>query len=172
MLQDALNEVVKSSLFPNPWTFAAQIISTIILFLFLKSKVWKPMQEFLKKRSDVIIDELESARILNEEAQQNKEKLDKELDEIRIQTAQMMEEAKQQALNTKEVMIKAAEEEALYVKQKAEKDIARDRERAEANIKEQAVELAFAAAEKLIQKNLNTENNKKMIDDFIHELGE
>jgi len=172
MLSEALNEIVRSGLLPNPWSFFAQLISTIVLFLFLKRLVWKPMQDFLQKRSNVIVDELESARTLNEEAKLNKEKLDNELKEIRLQASNILEEAKKQAEQMKEAILKEAEEEAFELKKKAAKDILRDRQLAESNIKEQAVDLAFSAAEKLIQANLNTANNQKMIDDFIQGLGE
>lgn len=172
MLQEALDYIVKSGLFPNPWTFIAQIISTTVLFLFLKSKVWKPMQRFLEKRSEIIVDELNSAKTLNEEAYQNKIKSEEELNQIRLEAARIIEEAKQQAEQTKALIIKEAEEEARLIKEKANKEIARNQELAYAKLKENAVELAFVAAEKLIHANLDSINNKKMIEDFIQGIGD
>ena len=55
-LTDALQDLINSGVIPNPLTFIAQIISTLVLFYFLKRWVWKPMTEFLDKRRQVIVD--------------------------------------------------------------------------------------------------------------------
>lgn len=170
-MAEILDEVVRSGLLPNPVTFVAQLISTIILFLFLKGKVWKPMQQLLEKRRNVIVGELESAKTLNEEAQNNRNLTQTELTNIRVEASQIIEEAKQQAQQVRENLISEAQKEVQYLKEKAQKELDRERQIAQDHMKEQAVEIAFAVAEKLIHANVNNDVNYKLIEDFIKEVG-
>lgn len=170
-MAETLRQLIDNGVIPNPVSFVAQIISTIILFLFLKKLVWKPMQEFLEKRRQVIVGELESAKALNEEAQVKKEQIDSELANVKVEATRILENAKRQAELTKENIIEAAKNEASYLKEQAEKEIIKERLHAQAQLKEQAVEIGFAVAEKLIQKNLQNEYNQQMIENLIKEEG-
>jgi F-type H+-transporting ATPase subunit b len=171
-MKETLNEIVKGGLLPNPVSFVAQLISTFVLFYFLKSKVWKPMQGFLEKRKEVIVGELESARKLNEEAQKNKDLTANQLENAKAESMKMVDFAKVQAQETKDQMLKEAEKQAHYKISKAEKEIEQQRILMERDMKTQAVEIAFAAAEKLIHENLDDSKNRKMIENFIEEVGE
>lgn len=171
-MKELLEHIVQSGLLPNPITFVAQLISTVILFYLLKRLVWKPMQNFLDERKEVIVGELESAKASNEEAQRNKDETVKQLNEAKQQALNIVDAAKSQAVESKEIIIKEAEKEALYKLEKAEKEIEQDRRKAEKEIKARAIELAFVAAEKLINENVDNQKNQKMIEQFIDEVGE
>jgi|SRR5690554_196014 len=169
---DALRDIVNNGLLPNPITFIAQLISTFILFYFLKSKVWKPMQKFLAKRKEVIVGELESARNLNEEAKKNKELSEHDLIRVKEEALQVIENARSQAMYIREEIIKEAEKEAAYILEKAEKSIAQDKAKLESELKTQLVDIALIAAEKLVSENIDDSKNRQLIDKFINEVGE
>jgi F-type H+-transporting ATPase subunit b len=169
-MKEALNEVVKSGLLPNPISFVAQLISTFILFYFLKRLVWKPMQELLEKRKDVIVGELESAKTLNENAKRDKELSQLELAKVKDDSIRMIELAKVQANEARENILKEAAKEAQYKVQKAEKEIERERVLAEKEIKARAIEIGFSVAEKLVNENLDDQRNRKMVESFIDEV--
>ena len=54
----------------------------------------------------------------------------------------------------------------------AQRDIEREKMMAEKDIKKEITEVAFLAAEKIVGKELNDEEQKKYIDDFINNAGE
>ena len=56
--------------------------------------------------------------------------------------------------------------------EKAQRDIEREKMMAEKDIKKEITEVAFLAAEKIVGKELNDEEQKKYIDDFINNAGE
>lgn len=170
-IAESIKQLINSGVIPNPVSFVTQLVSTLILFYFLKKWVWVPMTEFLEKRRQVIVDELESARILNEEAAQNRAISEKELTQIKQQAAQMIEEAKLQAEKTRQLLIEQAEIEAERLKQQAKEEIERDRQLAQKELKTQVVDLAFELAEKLIQTNISPEANQRLVEDFIKEVG-
>jgi F-type H+-transporting ATPase subunit b len=169
---ETLEQIVKSGLLPNGVTFIAQLLSTLILFLALKRFVWKPIQVMLEKRKDVIIGELEGAKAAREEAQALKDQYANELQGAKQNALSIVENARSQALETKENILKEAEKEASYKKDKAEKDIQLERARVEKELKAQAIEIAFAAAEKLVNANVDDDKNRQLINNFIQEIGE
>ncbi len=150
-MKEVLDEIVNSGLIPNPISFFAQLISTIVLFFFLKSKVWKPMQAFLAKRKEVIVGELESARTLNEEAKVNKAISDEELANIKSESIKLIDNAKKQAEDVRENIIHEAEKEAAFIIETAHQSMEKERTSMEAQLKNQLVDIAFSAAEKIIR---------------------
>ncbi|QVK17783.1 F0F1 ATP synthase subunit B [Mycoplasmatota bacterium] len=171
-LSEKLSDLVRGGLYPNPITFLTQVIATLILFYLLKRWVWKPMREFLAKRSDVIVGELESAKQARIEAEKLKEEYTTDLNNAKDEAGRIIENARIQALETKEMMISEAEKEASYKLEKAKKDIEQERLKAEAELKTELIDIAFSAAEKLVDENIDDKKNRKLIDKFITEIGE
>ncbi len=167
-----LSDLVQGGLFPNIITFLTQIISTLILFYFLKRLVWKPMQEFLAKRSDAIVGELEGAKKAHLEAESMKLKYENDLKSAQDKAGMILENARVQALETKEGIISEAQREAEYKIEKANKQILLEKSKVEQELKNQAIDIAFSAAEKLVNENIDDDKNRRLIDKFITEVGE
>ena len=158
-------------LYLNPITFITQIIATLILFLVIKHFFWKPMLEFLEKRQSVIVNELETAKSAKEDALELKVNYEEKLNDAKKQASEIVESARQQALETKSKIVKEAEQEAIYRIEKAEEQIKHERKKAEAEIKKHVVNLTFTAVEKLVEKNIDQDKNRQLIDQFIEEVG-
>lgn len=170
LLRAKLGDLVTGGLFPNYITFITQILSTIILFLFLKNLVWEPMREFLAKRSNVIVGELESAKQARLEAEQMREEYVADLKHAKAEAANILENARKQALELKQQIVSEAEKEASYKLEKADKDINAERSRIEQELKSHVIDIAFSAAEKLVNENINDSKNRQLIDKFIKEV--
>ena len=50
-------------------------------------------------------------------------------------------------------------------------EIDREREKVEYSLKKEAIDLALELSKKVIEKNIDEEKNKKLIDEFISEVG-
>ncbi|HEY8365387.1 MAG TPA: F0F1 ATP synthase subunit B [Haloplasmataceae bacterium] len=171
-LSQKLSELVQGGLFPNPITFIVQIISTIILFILLKKLVWKPMREFLDKRSAVIVDELDSAKRAREEAERIKLEYESKLSQAKKDALEMLDNAREQAELIKEEIINDAHKEAEYIINNANKQIEIERNKAEQELKTEIVDIAFSAMEKVLSENMDSSKNRELIDKFINEIGE
>ena len=53
---------------------------------------------------------------------------------------------------------------------RARREIASEREKALADLRREAVELSLAAASKVIEKNLDTEADRRMVQDYLNRL--
>ncbi len=169
-LSEKLSNLVQGGLYPNLITFLTQIISTLILLYFLKRLVWKPMREFLAKRSEEIVGELEGARQARLDVEKMKEEYTSDLHNAKVEAGKIIDNARSQALDTKQEIIAEAEKVAAYKLDKAEKEIDLERSKIEKELKSHLIDIAFSAAEKLVNENIDDNKNRELIDKFIKEV--
>ena len=63
-----------------------------------------------------------------------------------------------------------AKEEAHILLQNAKREIKDEVEKAQADLRAESARIAVALAGKLIEKNLDDEKNRKLVDEFIKEI--
>lgn len=155
----------------NPSTLIATIINFVILYLILKKFFFAKIAAIIEEREELINEKLDNAeeeitkaRIL---AIENEKILKKAREEGKLITQQ--EKAKADKIYHE--IIEEANEEAKVIISRARKEIAREREKAEAQLKTQVVDLAMELAEKIIEKNIDEEKNREFIEDFITKVG-
>ena len=64
-----------------------------------------------------------------------------------------------------------AKNEANTIIERAKVEINREREKVEYQLKKEAIDLALELSTKVIEKNIDKEKNKELIDEFITEVG-
>ena len=72
----------------------------------------------------------------------------------------------------KDKIIKQANIEVSEIKDKAHKDIERDKEKAQEEIKRTIVSVALDASKEVLKREINENDNVKLVDDFINQLNE
>jgi F-type H+-transporting ATPase subunit b len=148
-------------------------VVTFLLLLFVLSKVaWGPIISALESREKEIRDALNSAAVAKEDAEKATSDYEKIKQEAHAEAQSILLEAK----SVKEKMVSDAVEEA---KKKAEletesalQSINVEKEKAVKEIKTAAVELSIKAASKLIEKNLDNNDNRKLVNDVVDEIGQ
>lgn len=155
----------------NPSTLIATIINFVILYLILKKFFFAKIAAIIEEREELINEKLDNAeeeitkaRIL---AIENEKILKKAREEGKLITQQ--EKAKADKIYHE--IIEEANEEAKVIILRARKEITREREKAEAQLKTQVVDLAMELAEKIIEKNIDEDKNRELIEDFITKVG-
>jgi len=149
---------------------------SILVFLFLlivlKKVAWGPIISALESREKEIKDALDAAATAKEDAEQATSAYEKIKQEAHAEAQAILSEAK----TVKEKMISDAVEEA---KKKADQEteaalqsINAEREKAVKEIKTAAVDLSIKAASKLIEKNLDSNDNRKLVNDAIDKIGQ
>jgi len=148
------------------------VIAFLLLFVVLKQVAWGPIISALESREKEIRDALNSAETAKEDAEKATADYEKIKQEAHAEAQTILSEAKL----VKEKMISDAVEEA---KKKAEletesalQSINSEKEKAVKEIKIAAVDLSIKAASKLIEKNLDSDDNKKLVNDAIDEIGQ
>jgi F-type H+-transporting ATPase subunit b len=154
------------------WTFIFQIVNTLILFLVLKKLLFKPVTEMMENRSQGIADSIQEAEDKKKEAEGYKEEYLLKLENADKEGSELIRKAVVKAEERANQIKKEAEEEIARLKEKAEKEIAMEKEMALVQLKDEIASLAVLAASKVIEKDVDVNSHKVLINQFIEEVGD
>ena len=87
-------------------------------------------------------------------------------------TKEIIKQATLRAEQKETEIIANAKEEASQLKEKASKDVEQERQKVMNEIKNEISNIAVLAASKVIEKDIDSNKHKELIDNFIKEVGE
>ena len=82
----------------------------------------------------------------------------------------IVENARKEAEAIKEQTIAKAKDEAIRIKKDAEKDIEMSKKQAQDDINKSIIEVALKASEKVLEREVDSKDNEKLIGDFLEEM--
>jgi len=153
------------------FTFILTIINILFLYWLLKKILFKPVTQFMENRANSIKEMFESAQSNKEQAEVMRAELKEQLDKAVEEAEKIVNESRVKAEKQYEGMLNKAKEDAKSLVEKAQRDIEIERKSMVNELKAQIAGIALAAASKVIAKNMDNEANKKLVDDFIDEVG-
>lgn len=143
------------------WTSVAFLI---VLFL-LKKMAWKPILKSLKERDDFIEKSLESAEEARKQMSQLKADNEKLLAEARQEREQILKEAREMKEKIISDARKTATDEGDRLVNMARNEIAKEKNAAMAELKNQVASLSIEIAEKLIRKEFESKDQQQFLID-------
>ncbi len=148
----------------------AQLGSTLVLFLVIRHFVYEPMSNFLEKRKDQVMKDLDDANKAREEAELLKVQYEKQIDDARTEGLEIVEASRKRGNELKKQQEEEGRQNAEQIIEKARLQIALEREKAAQDLKLSTSEMAVLIAEKLLEQNIDATGQEKLIDQFIEEL--
>ncbi|WP_066296778.1 F0F1 ATP synthase subunit B [Bacillus sp. FJAT-29937] len=149
-----------------------QLVMFIVLMALLKKFAWGPLMGIMKQREEHVAGEIEAAEQSRQEAKKLLEEQRSLLKQAREEAQGLIESAKKQGDIQREEIITAARSESERIKESAKLEIDQQKEKAVAAIREQVASLSVLIASKVIEKELSTEDQDKLINEYIQEAGE
>ncbi|WP_251551783.1 F0F1 ATP synthase subunit B [Neobacillus muris] len=156
----------------NTGDIVFQLLMFIILLALLKKFAWGPLMGIMKQREEHISTEIQSAENSRKEAEKILQEQRNLIKEARNEAASLIESARKQGDIQREEIITTARSEAERIKEAAKLEIEQQKEKAVAAIREQVASLSVLIASKVIEKNLNAEDQDKLINEYIQEAGD
>jgi F-type H+-transporting ATPase subunit b len=150
----------------------SQIINFMLLLVLLRIFLYKPIVNMLDRRREKIKSDLAEAETARSQAETAKLEYEKQLEEAREERRSILAQAKEQAEKTREEILAKARTEAQELVSRTEEDMAALRSQALSGAEDQIVELALAAAGKLVGESLDDKTHRRLIQDFISEVGD
>ena len=141
-----------------------------ILFVLLWRFAWPAILKSVEERERRIQKQLEDAERANAEAQPLLEEHKKAAAAARAEAQDMIGKAKQVAEKERAALLAKAREEYEALLTRARKDIDAEKEKALVALRREAVELSIAAAAKVIEANLDTEANRRLVSEYLESL--
>jgi F-type H+-transporting ATPase subunit b len=152
-------------------TFIFTILNFLALFWLLKKLLFKPVTEYMENRSRTIKDSLEEAMKERDEALRLKEQYESRLKNASADAGRIISEAKKQAEIEYKTIVSSAEKEAQAIINEARKSAEEERAKLMKELQAQVADLVISAAERIIEENMNTERNRRLVERFIAREG-
>ncbi len=155
-----------------PWTFIASIINLFLQAWLLKKFLFKPVNEILAKRRAMADAEIADAEKERAEAVAMKTEYEAGIAAAKDKANEIVSAAQKSADAQSERVIREAQEEAAAIRSRAERDIAQEKKKAIGEIKNEIGSMAMDIAGKVIERELTEEDHRKLIDEYIQNVGE
>lgn len=148
-------------------TLIAQVVNFLFLVFVLAKFAYKPVAKMMEDRKNKIASDLEAAEKARTDAEAIQKECAEKLAAARQEAAAIIEEARKdaQALRDKAVADTRAEQDKIVADAKAA--IANDKKAAMDDVRAQVVDLAMAAAGKIIGQKLGTDADKRMAGEIV-----
>ncbi|MBI4543990.1 MAG: F0F1 ATP synthase subunit B [Gemmatimonadetes bacterium] len=155
----------------NPGVSFWSLVIFLALLVVLTRYAWRPMLGALEARERRIQEILDAAARDRAEAERVLEGHRRQLAEARQQAHEILAEAKQATERVRDDILKRARAEQEQMLARARQEISRERERALEAIREEAVELSLAAASRLIERRLESAEDRKLVREYLEQVG-
>ena len=151
-------------------TILAQMLNFLILVVVLRAVAYKPIVKMLKDREDTIAASLKKADDDAAKAEAALKEYQDQLANARTKAQDIVDKAEKRAQEDHEAFVQATQKEIARMKEAAEQQIQRERQQAVEQLKGEMITLSLAAASKIVSKNMDADENEKLIGEFIDQL--
>ena len=150
----------------------SQIVNFVLLLIILRVFLYKPIVTMLDRRREKIKTDLEEAEGARSEAEAARQEYEKQLEQAREERRSIVAQATEQAEKMREDILAKARAEAQEVVAKTEEDMETLRRQTLVGAQDQVVDLAMAAAGKVVGESLDEQAHRRLIQEFIAEVGD
>jgi F-type H+-transporting ATPase subunit b len=126
----------------------------------------------MEKRENYVASEIEQAEQSRAEAEKAAKEAADQLNNVRQEAQKIVEDAKNAGVKQEKDIIESARLEADRIKQQAQADIQNEKEQAIQALQAQVASLSVLVASKVIEKEIDEQDQKAFIEDYIKEVGE
>lgn len=148
---------------------------TLIVFaglvLILGKFAWGPILQAVDRREEGIQSALDEAAQRNEEAAKLLEEHKAQLADARRQASELIAEGRSAGESVRKEIEEKARTEAQGILERARHEIERERDAALDTLRKESVELALAAASRLMQENLDQAKDRALVERYLGEFG-
>ena len=156
----------------DPGLFMWTIVTFFIVLAILKWKAWGPLINALDKREEDIREALASAEKARQDAEKASSEYEDMMKKARVEAQQIVADGKAAGERVKNDIESAANDKANEIIEKAKAQIDVERRKAIQEIKSSVVDLSMDAAAKVIERNLDSDDNRKLVDQALEGIGQ
>lgn len=156
---------------PNIFRVIITIINFFILYAVLRHFLFKPVTNLIDSRQKEVESNINTAAEDKESARKNRVEAEAQLKESRQKGKEIIEEHKAKAQQLSDDIINSAKNEAQAIMERAVKETEREKEKAEDELRKQAVELAILLSSKALERTIDENEHRRLINDFIAKVG-
>ncbi|MBQ5320609.1 MAG: F0F1 ATP synthase subunit B [Oscillospiraceae bacterium] len=156
----------------NIWQILISLINLVLLFLIIKRFLFKPVKKIMEKRENEINDRYNLAKEAEDTALESKKEWEEKLSGASKAADDILKNATEQAKYRGDILVLEAKEKADGIIRMAKNEAELERKKAADGIKREIVDVSGKLAEKMLEREINTEDHRALIDSFIEEIGD
>jgi F-type H+-transporting ATPase subunit b len=156
----------------NLGLLVSQIFNFTFLAVVLYFVAYKPVLRMLDARSERIKKGLEDAETASQRAAQMEQEFEHRLAEARREGQEIIAQAARMSEKTRQDILEKARMEANEQIEKAKEEIARERDLAMAELRQQVADLSLTISRKVIGATLDESRHRQLIGEFLEQAEE
>ncbi|MCM3398854.1 F0F1 ATP synthase subunit B [Oceanobacillus profundus] len=149
-----------------------QLFFFLVLLALLKKFAWGPLMNKMQEREEYVAGEIEAAEKSRLEAEKASKDAAAQLNQVREEAQKLIEDAKAAGAKQEQDIVEAARKEADRLILAAQADIQNEKEKALQALQDKVASLSVLIASKVIEKEISAQDQEKLINDYIKEVGE
>ncbi len=156
----------------NLWQTLLSLVNLYIIYRILRKFLFKPVQKVLDTRQeqvDRIYSEADESRT---SANEMKQEYEQRLASARQEADQMIRTAAQSAQRRGDQIVEEAKAQATHARQRAEMEIAQQKQQMLKDVQGEISDLAVSIASKVVEKEISAEDYDGFVNDFIQNAGD
>ena len=151
-------------------TLISQMIAFAVFVAFCMKYVWPPIMKALDERATKIAEGLAAAERGQQEQEIGRQKALEEMKAAKTKAADIVAQAQKRYNEILDESKRDAQGEADRIKAAAHAEIEQETNRAREELRERMAALAVAAAEKVLEKEIDASAHKALLDSFAKQL--
>ncbi|HET9452780.1 MAG TPA: F0F1 ATP synthase subunit B [Gemmatimonadaceae bacterium] len=141
-----------------------------LLYFILNKWAFPAVLGAVEAREKALADAIEGAKRDRDEAARLLQEQQKQLDASRGEAQKLIADARQVAEKSRAELIEKTRLDQQEMLARAQREIAAERDKAIAQLRREAVDLAIAGASKVVEENLDSDRNRKLVESFLSSL--
>ncbi len=154
----------------NVWAILASLANLLLLTWIIKKFLFKPVKKMLDARRAAIDEDYAQAKAAREEAEESRLNYEAAMAAARQTSDQIIADASRTAEYRSNEIVAEARERASEIRRQAETDALLERKKAEDEMKHEIANVSAQLTGKLLQREINEEDHRNLIDSFLNDL--
>ncbi len=153
------------------WTIGIYILNVIILYVALRLLLYKPVLKFMKKRENMFANKVDELDEREKGLIQQKELYDHMMAEADGKAAAIITKSNETAREHAKEIMDNAKEYSRDLVMKAKREIEAEKMQTRTELKAEITDMAVNIAEKVLEREVSVDDNRKIIDEFFERVG-
>jgi F-type H+-transporting ATPase subunit b len=154
------------------WTLVFNLVNFAILLYLLKRLLFKPAIEYLDRRRETIHDRMQTAQADEERAARLVAEQKETLADARKRAEGIAEAAQREAEAAIAAAKGEAREAAERILENGRRQLAQERDRMIAQLREAYAEITVLGAERVLDREIRIEDHRRLLDQLLEEIDE
>ena len=156
----------------NLWQILASLGNLCLLFWIIKRFLYKPVKNILAKRQSELDEQYATAAEAEAEAKASRTAWEEKLAGANAEADAILKKATETAAYRGEQIVAGAKEQADSIIRIAKTEAELEVKKAAEGVKREIVDLSGALTEKMLEREIKTEDHRALIDAFIEDIGD